>query len=99
MEGVVPIAERKKRNKMLRILSEKKKMAFYQTQLGKTLPVLWEHENKDGKMFGFTENYVRVQKDYDPASVNQIEFLNLEKILSDGTVSVQSSYQSFLAKA
>lgn len=99
MEGVVPIPERKKRNKMLRILSEKKKMAFYQTQLGKTLPVLWEHENKDGKMFGFTENYVRVQKDFDPAFINQIEFLNLEKILSDGTVSVQSSYQSFLAKA
>ncbi|MDN3694695.1 tRNA (N(6)-L-threonylcarbamoyladenosine(37)-C(2))-methylthiotransferase MtaB [Chryseobacterium tructae] len=99
MEGIVPVAERKKRNKMLRILSEKKKMAFYQTQLGKTLPVLWEHENKDGKMFGFTENYVRVQKDFDPASVNQIEFLNLEKILSDGTVSVQSSYQNFLAKA
>ncbi|MCW1963926.1 tRNA (N(6)-L-threonylcarbamoyladenosine(37)-C(2))-methylthiotransferase MtaB [Chryseobacterium viscerum] len=99
MEGVVPVAERKKRNKMLRILSEKKKMAFYQTQLGKSLPVLWEHENKDGKMFGFTENYVRVQKDFDPASVNKIEFLNLEKILSDGTVSVQSSYQNFLAKA
>ncbi|UKB84818.1 tRNA (N(6)-L-threonylcarbamoyladenosine(37)-C(2))-methylthiotransferase MtaB [Chryseobacterium sp. MEBOG06] len=99
MEGVVPVAERKKRNKMLRILSEKKKMAFYQTQLGKTLPVLWEHENKDGKMFGFTENYVRVQKDFDSAFVNQIEFLNLEKILSDGTVSVQSSYQNFLAKA
>ncbi|WP_299180668.1 tRNA (N(6)-L-threonylcarbamoyladenosine(37)-C(2))-methylthiotransferase MtaB [uncultured Chryseobacterium sp.] len=99
MEGVVPIPERKRRNKMLRILSEKKKMAFYQTQLGKTLPVLWEHENKDGKMFGFTENYVRVQKDFDPASVNQIEFLNLEKILSDGTVSVQSSYESFLANA
>ncbi|MEG0927839.1 MAG: tRNA (N(6)-L-threonylcarbamoyladenosine(37)-C(2))-methylthiotransferase MtaB [Chryseobacterium sp.] len=99
MDDIVPIAERKKRNKMLRILSEKKKMAFYQTQLGKTLPVLWEHENKDGKMFGFTENYVRVQKDFDPAFVNQIEFLNLEKILSDGTVSVQSSYQNFLAKA
>ncbi|MFP3833461.1 tRNA (N(6)-L-threonylcarbamoyladenosine(37)-C(2))-methylthiotransferase MtaB [Chryseobacterium sp. SIMBA_028] len=99
MGDVVPIAERKKRNKMLRILSEKKKMAFYQTQLGKTLPVLWEHENKDGKMFGFTENYVRVQKDFDSAFVNQIEFLNLEKILSDGTVSVQSSYQNFLAKA
>ena len=98
MLGVVPIPERKKRNKMLRILSEKKKMAFYQTQLGKTLPVLWEHENKDGKMYGFTENYVRVQKDFDQASVNQIEFLNLEKILSDGTVSVQSSYESFLAK-
>ncbi|WP_332453151.1 tRNA (N(6)-L-threonylcarbamoyladenosine(37)-C(2))-methylthiotransferase MtaB [Chryseobacterium aquaticum] len=99
MDGAVPIPERKRRNKMLRILSEKKKMAFYQTQLGKTLPVLWEHENKDGKMYGFTENYVRVQKDFDEASVNQIEFLNLEKILSDGTVSVRSSYESFLAKA
>ncbi|MFY1047756.1 tRNA (N(6)-L-threonylcarbamoyladenosine(37)-C(2))-methylthiotransferase MtaB [Chryseobacterium sp. GP-SGM7] len=99
MEGVVPIPERKKRNKMLRILSEKKKMAFYQNQLGKTLPVLWEHEDKDGKMFGFTENYVRVQKDFDQSSVNQIECLKLEKILPDGTVSVHSSYESFLAKA
>ncbi|WP_346984270.1 tRNA (N(6)-L-threonylcarbamoyladenosine(37)-C(2))-methylthiotransferase MtaB [Chryseobacterium sp. POE27] len=98
MEDIVPIPERKKRNKMLRILSEKKKMAFYQTQLGKTLPVLWEHENKDGKMFGFTENYVRVQKDFDAASVNQIELLNLEKILSDGTVSVRSSFERFLEK-
>jgi threonylcarbamoyladenosine tRNA methylthiotransferase MtaB len=99
MDGAVPIPERKRRNKMLRILSEKKKMSFYETQLGQTLPVLWEHENKDGKMYGFTENYVRVQKDFEAASVNQIEFLNLEKILSDGTVSVQSSYESFLAKA
>lgn len=98
MEGVVPIPERKKRNKMLRILSEKKKMAFYQTQLGKTLPVLWEHENKDGKMFGFTENYVRVQKNFDQASVNQIEFLRLEKIEADGTVSVMNSFESFLEK-
>jgi threonylcarbamoyladenosine tRNA methylthiotransferase MtaB len=98
MEGVVPIPERKKRNKMLRILSEKKKMAFYQTQLGKTLPVLWEHENKDGKMYGFTENYVRVQKDFDPSSVNQIEFLKLERIESDGTVSVMNSFESFLEK-
>lgn len=98
MEGVVPIPERKRRNKMLRILSEKKKMAFYQTQLGKTLPVLWEHENKDGKMFGFTENYVRVQKDFDPSSVNQIEVLKLEKIEADGTVSVMNSFESFLEK-
>lgn len=98
MDGIVPISERKKRNKMLRILSEKKKMAFYQTQLGKTLPVLWEHENKDGKMFGFTENYVRVQKDFDAASVNQIEFLKLDRVEADGTVSVQYSFEKFLEK-
>ncbi|MRM83786.1 tRNA (N(6)-L-threonylcarbamoyladenosine(37)-C(2))-methylthiotransferase MtaB [Riemerella anatipestifer] len=99
MDGVVPISERKKRNKMLRILSEKKKMAFYQSQLGKTLPILWEHENKDGMMFGFTENYVRVKKPFDQSSVNQIETLKLNKIEADGTVSVSSSFEQFLENA
>ncbi len=98
MHGAVPIPERKKRNKMLRILSEKKKMAFYQTQIGKTLPVLWEHEDKDGIMYGFTENYVRVQKPYDAQSVNQIENLKLNKIEADGTVSVVPAFEEFLAK-
>ena len=98
MDGIVPISERKKRNKMLRILSEKKKMAFYQTQIGKTLPVLWEHENKSGLMYGFTENYVRVQKPFEENSVNQIEFLKLNKVENDGTVSVIPVFEEFLAK-
>lgn len=98
MNDVVPIPERKKRNKMLRILSEKKKMAFYQTQLGKTLLVLWEHENKNGLMFGFTENYVRVQKPFDGNSINQIEVLKLNTIENDGTVSVIPAFEEFLAK-
>ena len=98
MDGIVPIPERKRRNKMLRILSEKKKMTFYKTQIGKTLPVLWEHENKKGQMFGFTENYVRVQKPFNPTSVNQIEFLQLQKIQDDGTVSVSLSFDNFLEK-
>ncbi|MFW2136253.1 tRNA (N(6)-L-threonylcarbamoyladenosine(37)-C(2))-methylthiotransferase MtaB [Chryseobacterium sp. TY4] len=98
MNGVVPISERKKRNKMLRILSEKKKMAFYQTQLGKTLPVLWEHENKNGFMYGFTENYVRVKKVFDINSVNQIEMLKLTKIDDEGIVAVEAAFEDFLAK-
>ena len=98
MEGVVPISERKKRNKMLRILSEKKKMAFYQSQIGKTLPVLWEHEEKNGMMFGFTDNYVRVQKPYDPASINRVEKVKLEKIAPDGNVIVSSLFEDFLTK-
>ena len=98
MDGIVPISERKKRNKMLRILSEKKKMAFYQTQIGKTLPILWEHENKSGLMYGFTENYVRVQKPFEENSVNQIEFLKLNKVENDGTVSVMPVFEEFLAK-
>jgi len=98
MEGVVPISERKKRNKMLRILSEKKKMAFYQSQIGKTLPVLWEHEEKNGMMFGFTDNYVRVQKPYDEKSVNKVERVKLEKISKEGNVVVSSSFEEFLTK-
>ena len=98
MRGAVPISERKKRNKMLRILSEKKKMAFYQTQIGKTLPVLWEHENKNGMMYGFTENYVRVQKPFDDTSINQTEMVKLNKIEADGTVSVAAVFEEFLAK-
>ena len=98
MEGVVPISERKRRNKMLRILSEKKKMAFYQTQLGKVLPVLWEHEEKKGMMFGFTDNYVRVQKPYDEKSVNKVERVKLEKISKEGNVVVSSSFEEFLTK-
>lgn len=88
MEGSVPISERKRRNKMLRILSEKKKREFYKSQLGKKLPVLWEDEEKNGLMFGFTENYVRVQKPYDKNSSNTIELVTLDKIEADGSVSV-----------
>ncbi|HAI81238.1 MAG TPA: tRNA (N(6)-L-threonylcarbamoyladenosine(37)-C(2))-methylthiotransferase MtaB [Chryseobacterium sp.] len=98
MQGVVPIPERKQRSKMLRILSEKKKMAFYRTQIGKTLPVLWEHENKNGVMYGFTENYVRVQKPFDENSINTIETLKLSKIESDGRVSAVPAFEEFLAK-
>ena len=98
MDGVVPVEVRKRRNKMLRILSEKKKREFYETQLGKTFPVLWEHENKDGYMFGFTENYVRVQKPFDIDFVNVIERVKLVKIENDGTVSVTPSYDAFLER-
>ena len=98
MSGIVPIPERKKRNKMLRILSEKKKMAFYETQLGKTLPALWEHENKDGIMFGFTDNYIRVQKPFNANSTNQIEMVKLEKISAEGTVIVSTAFEEFLLK-
>ena len=88
MEGSVPVSERKRRNKMLRILSEKKKREFYESQIGKKLPVLWEDEEKNGLMFGFTENYVRVQKTYDKNSSNTIELVTLDKIEADGSVSV-----------
>ena len=73
-------------------------MEFYRSQLGKTLSVLWEHEDRDGMMFGFTENYVRVKKAYDPTSANQIEMLKLEHIDDDGHVAVVPAFDVFLSK-
>lgn len=88
-EGVVQQAERKNRNKMLRILSEKKRQAFYQSQLNTTQKVLWEHENKNGKMFGFTENYVKVQTEYRPELVNETQLVDLTRINHNGIVEVK----------
>lgn len=88
-DGVVDQGERKRRNKMLRVLSEKKRQAFYQSQLGSTQKVLWEHDNKDGKMFGFTENYVKVQTDFNLELVNQTKLVDLVRINHNGIVEVK----------
>jgi threonylcarbamoyladenosine tRNA methylthiotransferase MtaB len=88
-EGVVPKDVRKKRNKMLRILSEKKRMAFYRTQLGKTHRVIWESDNKSGKMHGFTENYVKVETDFDESLINQSEPVELTGLNNAGVVEVK----------
>ncbi len=84
MDGVVPQAVRKKRSKMLRGLSVKKRRAFYESQLGKTKTVLFEHENKKGYIFGFTENYVKVKLPWNPELANQLVAVQLEKIDEDG---------------
>lgn len=88
MDEVVPIPERKRRNKMLRILSEKKKRAFYESQLGKVRPVLFENENKDGYMFGYTDNYVRVKTFWDPELANTSKYFELEALSDDGFVTL-----------
>ena len=49
-------------------------------------------------MFGFTENYVRVQKPFDMNAVNKIELLKLQRLEEDGTVSVSLVFEDFLAK-
>ena len=85
-EGIVPKSIRKKRNKMLRILSEKKRMAFYQSQLESTHTVLWEADNKHGKMHGFTENYVKMETDFNPDLINQSEKIKLISLNTAGLV-------------
>ena len=90
MDGVVPIPERKRRNKMLRILSEKKKRAFYESQLGLVRPVLFEAENKEGFMLGYTDNYVRVKTYWNPQWANTTQSLKLNDIGPDGIVTLEA---------
>jgi threonylcarbamoyladenosine tRNA methylthiotransferase MtaB len=86
MEGAVPLKVRKKRSKMLRGLSAKKRRAFYESQLGNTLEVLFEGENKEGYIHGFTENYVKVKMPWDPSFVNTLHQVTLSEIDEDGLV-------------
>lgn len=90
MEGKVPVAVRKKRTQMLRILSEKKRHQFYSEQLGKPAEVLFEAEQDEGRMYGFTRNYVKVQAPYDPLWVNEVVPVKLVSLLPDGLVDLQA---------
>lgn len=79
-EGVVNHTERKRRNNMLRILSEKKRNEFYRKMAGNELEILFEHENHDGHMKGFASNYVRVQHEYDGSLVNVFSHVRIESV-------------------
>ena len=86
LDGVVPKKTRAKRSKMLRGLSAKKRRSFYESQLGKTAKVLFENENKEGFINGFTENYVKVKTPWNPELVNTLHTISLTEIDSDGLV-------------
>lgn len=85
-EGVVPANVRAKRSKMLRGLSVKKRRAFYESQLNSTHTVLFESENKEGYIHGFTENYVKVKTPWNPDLVNTLHHIHLTQIDDDGIV-------------
>ncbi|WP_374948196.1 tRNA (N(6)-L-threonylcarbamoyladenosine(37)-C(2))-methylthiotransferase MtaB [Mucilaginibacter sp.] len=91
MKGIVPGSARADRSKMLHILSEKKRRAFYDTQLGHTDEVLFEGDIKDGFMHGFTRNYVKVKTKYDPVLVNEVRSVRLTAISPDGDVEITES--------
>jgi threonylcarbamoyladenosine tRNA methylthiotransferase MtaB len=89
MTGVVPENIRVKRSKMMRGLSVKKRRAFYESQLGSTRTVLFESENKEGYIHGFTENYVKVKTPWNPELVNTLHEINLTTIDDDGSVRME----------
>lgn len=91
LKAVVPHKIRTERVQMLRILSEKKRANFYRTQLGKTKPVLFEAEKKDGFMYGFTDNYIKVKAEYDPMLVDEIAWVTLTKLDAQGFYNIDAN--------
>lgn len=89
MTNVVPMNVRNKRSKMLRGLSVKKRRAFYESQLGSNRTVLFEGENKEGYIHGFTENYVKVKTPWNPELVNTLHDIQLTHIDEDGSVRME----------
>ena len=86
LNGIIPKKVRAKRSKMLRGLSAKKRRSFYESQLGNSLTALFESENKEGYIHGFTENYVKVKTPWNPELVNTLHEITLTEIDEDGSV-------------
>ncbi len=91
MTNQVPYATRKKRSKMLRVLSAKKRRAFYESQIGQTREVLFEGNFKEGYITGYTSNYVKVKTLWNPDLINTKANVNLSEIDEDGMVLFETS--------
>ena len=91
MKNQVSKTIKNKRSKMLRGLSAKKRHAFYESQLQKTKTILFEAENKEGYIEGFTENYVKVRMPWDPALQNQTKSATLAEIDNGGMMRITNS--------
>lgn len=97
MDGTVDIAERKKRNNMLRILSEKKRNEFYRSMVGSITKVLFEQENYDGLMKGFSSNYVRVINPYDEKLINEITRIKIKEIKENNCIAEISTVNNTIS--
>ena len=89
MKDIVPIKVRKERSKRLRILSEKKKRAFYKVNEQHTDEVLFEADQEHGIMNGFTSNYVKVKAPYNPLIVNHIAPVKMTEVDRDGLMKIE----------
>lgn len=92
LSGRVHQFVRNERTEKLRILSEKKRMSFYLRHACRQASVLFESEEKNGKMYGYTENYIRVAADYDPLQINEINQVILGSRLIDGCLDAELIY-------
>ena len=72
----------------MRILSEKKLRRFYETQRGTDQQVLFESDNKQGYMHGFTRNYVKVRLPFNAELINKEINCYLDSISEDGSMNI-----------
>ena len=86
MDGKVDMEVRRFRNAQLRSLSNKKKRYFYQSNLGDTRKVLVEDKRENGRLSGYTENYVKVLLPEDVSFTNEIIDVLLDKLNPHGDV-------------
>ena len=86
---VVPKEVRKERSKLLQQLSEKKKRFFYEQQINGEFTVLFETQEQNGEMFGFTENYIKVKTAFNPNWINQLKKIIPTHINADGTMKAE----------
>jgi len=88
MEGIVDMGERRRRNKMLRILSEKKKRAFYEQFIGLQREVIWEESKKEGMISGWTDNYIKIEAPGTSHKVNTKESILIGQLTDEGLASI-----------
>jgi threonylcarbamoyladenosine tRNA methylthiotransferase MtaB len=88
MDDIVSVEERRRRNEMLRILSEKKKRYFYEQYVNTNRLVLFEQDTDKAIMSGFTDNYIKIETTYDPLLINEIAPADLEQVLPEGNMKV-----------
>lgn len=83
MNSKVDVFVRRERNTILRLLGNKKKNEFYKQMIGQKLEVLFEHENKNGKMKGFSSNYVRVAHDFEYDFINRFVEVHIKDVKNE----------------
>jgi len=89
IKPVVPKSVRAERSEMLHILSDKKRRYFYESQVGKQGKVLFEEDIKDGKMYGFSDNYIKIEAQYDPLLINEVVDVNYTQLNDSGYMEVE----------
>lgn len=80
MDGSIDIHERRERTNRLRILSEKKRLAFYKDLINKDLDVLFEADYSKNFIKGFSNNYAKVSVPLDEKFINKIVRVNITGI-------------------